>query len=95
MVILKTILIPGQRTEYVSFKTIILDVNSVQYFCLPLLLHVLGMWHEQSRYNRDQYVRILWQNIAQGKEDQFGRFGILMFLLDSLLQVSGLCLPPL
>jgi hypothetical protein len=47
------------------------------------LLHVLGMWHEQSRYDRDQYVRILWQNIAQGKEDQFGRFGILIFLLAS------------
>ena len=47
------------------------------------VLHVLGMWHEQSRYDRDQYVRILWQNIAQGKEDQFGRFGILMFLLAS------------
>ena len=47
------------------------------------LLHVLGMWHEQSRYDRDQYVRILWQNIAPGKEDQFARFEILMFLLAS------------
>ena len=47
------------------------------------LLHVLGMWHEQSRYDRDQYVWILWQNIAPGKEDQFARFEILMFLLAS------------
>ena len=37
------------------------------------LLHVLGIWHEQSRKDRDNYVKIAWENILAGKEDQFAR----------------------
>jgi astacin len=35
------------------------------------ILHALGMWHEQSRCNRDFYVQILTENILSGKEDNF------------------------
>ncbi|MBW3570713.1 MAG: hypothetical protein KY467_06375 [Gemmatimonadetes bacterium] len=33
--------------------------------------HALGMWHEQSRCDRDSFVDILEGNIEPGREDQF------------------------
>ncbi|XP_074545086.1 meprin A subunit beta-like [Halichoeres trimaculatus] len=34
-------------------------------------LHALGFWHEQSRSDRDDYVRIMWDRISEGKEHNF------------------------
>jgi len=33
--------------------------------------HVAGLWHEQSRNDRDQFVRILWENVQEGQEHNF------------------------
>jgi hypothetical protein len=37
------------------------------------LLHAAGMYHEQSRCDRDSYVQILWDNIEAGYEGNFNR----------------------
>lgn len=33
--------------------------------------HVLGLWHEQSRIDRDSYVRIAWENIEEQSRYNF------------------------
>ena len=33
--------------------------------------HAVGLWHEQSREDRDLFVTILWQNIEDGKAHNF------------------------
>lgn len=33
--------------------------------------HALGMWHEQSRADRNQYIRIVWENIEETSKYNF------------------------
>lgn len=38
------------------------------------LMHSLGIWHEQSRTDRDKYVEVLWHNIKKGYEKNFEKY---------------------
>jgi astacin len=33
--------------------------------------HTVGLWHEQSREDRDKFVKIVWENIISGEEHNF------------------------
>uniref|UniRef100_A0A3B3HIQ8 Metalloendopeptidase n=1 Tax=Oryzias latipes TaxID=8090 RepID=A0A3B3HIQ8_ORYLA len=39
------------------------------------ILRALGFYHEQSRYDRDDYVRLVRDNILQGNEHNFDKVG--------------------
>ena len=43
------------------------DVGSV----LHELGHAVGLYHEHMRYDRDQFLKIEWNNIAPSMQDQF------------------------
>lgn len=40
------------------------------------LLHAVGFYHQQSASNRDDYVKILWENIQTGKEFNFRKYDV-------------------
>ncbi|MEZ4542238.1 MAG: RICIN domain-containing protein, partial [Chloroflexota bacterium] len=35
--------------------------------------HALGLWHEQSREDRERFVRIAWENVQAGREHNFNQ----------------------
>ncbi|KAK6726497.1 hypothetical protein RB195_004678 [Necator americanus] len=37
------------------------------------MLHVLGLWHEHMRNDRDKYVKVHEENVLEGYQNQFGK----------------------
>lgn len=38
------------------------------------LMHALGFYHQQSSANRDEYIKIHWENIRRGREHNFNKY---------------------
>ena len=60
----------GGGMQYVSLGVGCLYVGIAQHE----LMHVTGFWHEQSRADRDDHIRILWDNIEPGMEYNFDKY---------------------
>jgi hypothetical protein len=50
-----------------------LDINPSKNVVIHELLHSAGIWHEQSRSDRDRYVKVLWKNIRSGTKQNFNK----------------------
>ncbi|GAB6026274.1 Meprin A subunit beta [Chamberlinius hualienensis] len=40
------------------------------------MMHSLGFWHEQSRTDRDDYVKVLWNNIKSDMAKNFQKYSV-------------------
>ncbi|CAF3380729.1 unnamed protein product [Rotaria sp. Silwood1] len=58
----------GRYTDYTVDRTMILETPSCLYTGIVMheLIHTLGFYHEQSRPDRDDYVKVIWDNIIPG-----------------------------
>jgi hypothetical protein len=55
-------------------QTVVLATGCDTGSVIHELGHALGLWHEQSRNDRDQFIQILWQNIGEGHKFNFNKF---------------------
>ncbi|CAI2352066.1 unnamed protein product [Caenorhabditis sp. 36 PRJEB53466] len=42
------------------------------------LMHSVGFWHEHSRADRDDHIRIMWDNILPGMKSQFDKISAVL-----------------
>jgi hypothetical protein len=72
--------IPSKSTVCSSFvgrkggrQQIILAPRCTKGSTMHEILHALGIWHEQSRGDRDSYIKVAWQNIKEEKKYNFNK----------------------
>nr|CAD7260086.1 unnamed protein product [Timema shepardi] len=71
------IYIAGDPTGCWSYGQVVnLQLNGCVHHGVAVheLLHALGFFHQQSATERDDYVRILWNNIEPGMEHNFDKY---------------------
>lgn len=57
----------AKKNIFVFFRLIQVDI------AVHEMLHILGQTHEQSRNDRNRYVKIIWKNVISGHEENFYR----------------------
>ena len=81
---------PNRGTSYVGMKggrqVITLGVDVSQRTIRHEIGHAVGLEHEHNRLDRDNYVEICWENIEDGEESSFVRWG--MYIKNPLLFCS-------
>jgi len=56
-----------KKLGFKSLQSVVLGNGCLDKYTIQHeLLHALGLHHEQSRYDRDDYVQIMWDNIESG-----------------------------